>query len=459
MPRVALNIVVAASRRVPITCRACVVLLLVLTLPRPAAADIVTDWNVVVADLVGPRFGGPQQQARVRAMVHIAVHDALNAINPRYERYTSISAAAPDGSPDAAVAAAARRTLLELLAPLADSALKQAAIQTVEAAYTATVGPTPYDPATQAGIDIGEEAAAAILALRMNDGSDMPHRPYTLLAGPGVYQPTPNPEFPLVVTPSFAGLAHMTPFVLRHHEQFEVEPGEIFDLAGAAYTQEYNEVKQLGDARIRGAHPESEESDIARFWPGGGSNWNLTTRVIVEGRGLDRWEHARLFALLNIAQADAVIANMTWKYIHTFWRPVTAIRWPDDGNPDTESDPAWRPFLATPPYPDYPCGLPTESGASAETLRRFFGTDNVRFVRSFLAPAVALPAPIPSLPPKLITRGFETLSQAVAEAQSARVYAGIHFREGCRAGARQGTQIARFVAQHSLRTNKRKTIP
>jgi hypothetical protein len=109
-------------------------------------------------------------------MVHIAVHDALNAINPRYARYTSISAAAPGASPDAAVAAAARRTLLELLAPLADSALKQAAIQTVEAAYTATVGPTPYDPATQARIDIGEEAAAAILALRMNDGSDMPHR-------------------------------------------------------------------------------------------------------------------------------------------------------------------------------------------------------------------------------------------------------------------------------------------
>ena len=280
-----------------------------------------------------------------------------------------------------------------------DSALKQAAIQTVETAYTATVGPVPYDPATQAGIDIGEEAAAAILALRMNDGSDMPHRPYTLLPGPGVYQPTPNPEFPLVVTPSFAGLAYMTPFVLRHHEQFGVEPGEIFDLAGAAYTQEYNEVKQLGDASIRGAHPESEESDIARFWPGGASNWNLTTRLIVEGRGLDRWEHARLFALLNIAQADAVIANMTWKFTYTFWRPVTAIRWSDDGNPDTESDPAWRPFLVTPPYPDYPCGLPTEAGASAEMLRQFFGTDHVPFVRSFLAPAVPLPAPCrPCLP-------------------------------------------------------------
>jgi hypothetical protein len=456
MSRIVMHISPAPGRRFTTRWRACFLLLAILTRPALVAADVVTDWNVVVADLVGARFGGPQQQARVRAMVQIAIHDALNAINPRYERYTSIGAAAPGASPDAAVAAAARRTLLELLAPLPDSALKQAAIQTVEAAYTATVGPAPYDPATQAGIDIGDDAAAAILALRMNDGSDMPNLPYTLLPGPGVYQPTPNPEFPLVVTPSFAGLAYMTPFVLRHHEQFEVEPGAIFDLASAAYAQEYNEVKQLGDARIRGAHPESEESDIARFWPGGGSNWNLTTRVIVEGRGLDRWEHARLFALLNIAEADAVIAYMTWKYTYTFWRPVTAIQWSDDGNPDTESDPAWRPFLVTPPYPDYPCGLPTDAGASAETLRQFFGTDDIPFTRSFLAAALPLPAPMSALPPKLITRSFETLSEAVAEAQNARVYAGIHFREGCQAGARQGTQIGRFVAHQALRPVKGK---
>jgi hypothetical protein len=91
--------------------------------------------------------------------------------------------------------------------------------------------------------------------------------------------------------------------VLRHGAQFEVEPGAIFDLSGTAYSRAYNEVKQIGDARIRGALPDSEESDIARFWPGGGSNWNLTTRQIVADLGLDRWQHARLFALLNMAQA------------------------------------------------------------------------------------------------------------------------------------------------------------
>ena len=171
-----------------------------------------------------------------------------------------------------------------------------------------------------------------------------------------MYQPTPNPEFPSVITPAFAGWAHVTPFVLRHGLQFGVEPGDLFNLAGAQYAAQYNEVKTVGSARVRGALPDSEESDIARFWPGGGSNWNATARTVVSGKGLDRWQHAQLFALLAKAQADALIANQTWKYSYNFWRPVTAIRWSDDGNPDTGSEAVWRPFLVTPPYPDYPCG-------------------------------------------------------------------------------------------------------
>jgi hypothetical protein len=152
--------------------------------------------------------------------------------------------------------------------------------------------------------------------------------------------------------------------------------------------------------------------------------------------------------------AAALIANLTWKYTYNFWRPVTAIRWPDDGNPDTESDGDWRPFLVTPAYPDYPCALPTGTGAATEVLRRFFGTDHVAFTRSFNAPPVALPAPMAALPAKLITRSFESLSQAAAEAADARIFAGIHFREGCQAGVRQGTQVGRFVVRQSLQPLK-----
>jgi hypothetical protein len=166
---------------------------------------------------------------------------------------------------------------------------------------------------------------------------------------------------------------------------------------------------------------------------------------------LDRWQHARLFALLNIATADTAIANQTWKYTYNFWRPVTAIRWPDDGNPNTQSDPNWRPFLATPPYPDYPCALPSLTGAATSALREFFGTDQIGFTVTFNAASLALPAPMPALPAKSITRTFTSLSQAAEEAQSARVYGGIHFREGCEAGGRQGTKIGRFVTGHELR--------
>ena len=421
-----------------------------LGLPGTARADVVTTW-VAVTEAVAPRFGAPQQQSRAQAMVQIAVHDALNAIVPRYARYAGSGPVSPNASPDAAVAAAARHALLELLAPAPDSLLKQAAIATIEAAYTATVGSGPYDTATQEGIAIGVEAAHAILTLRVGDGSDTPHLPYTLLPGPGVYQATPNPEFPTVITPSFAGWANVTPFSLRHGAQFEVEPGAIFDLLGEAYTRDSNEVKILGDARVRGAQPNSEESNVARFWPGGGSNWNATTRVIVGSMSLDRWEHARLFALLNIATADALIANQTWKYTYNFWRPVTAIRWRDDGNPDTQTDPNWRPFLVTPPYPDYPCALPSATGAAASVLREFFGTDDIAFTVTFNAPGVPLPTPMTALPAKSITRIFTSLSQAVEEAQSARVYAGLHFRDGCVAGARQATKIGRFVIGHELR--------
>ncbi|HSB13352.1 MAG TPA: vanadium-dependent haloperoxidase, partial [Bryobacteraceae bacterium] len=220
------------------------------------------------------------------------------------------------------------------------------------------------------------------------------------------------------------------------------------------YAREYNEVKQVGDALVRGAAPDSEESDIARFWPGGGSNWNLTTRVIVAGRGLDLWENARLFALLNMAETDGHIANQKNKYTYKFWRPVTAIRWADDGNPDTMSDPGWRPFLVTPPYPDYPCALPTVSGAHTEVLRRFFGTDDIAFVRTHNAGAVPLPSPLTALPPKAITRHFDSLSEAASESADARVFAGIHFRSGCTAGVRLGTQVGRFVIKHYLKPLK-----
>jgi hypothetical protein len=149
--------------------------------------------------------------------------------------------------------------------------------------------------------------------------------------------------------------------------------------------------------------------------------------------------------------ADSMINNMESKYHYNFWRPVTAIRWPNDGNPHTASDPNWRPFLQTPPYPDYPCASTSATGAATGTLRRFFGSNAVNFTRTANAPAVPLPAPLAELPPKAITRHYASLTHIEGEQAHARVFAGIHFLEGCQAGIRSGNQVADWVYAHYLR--------
>lgn len=435
-------------RRAPRPIRWLLVSAVAIALSGQAHADAVTDWNATAGG-VAARFGAPQQQARAMAIVQIAVHDALNSIDRRYDAYAIVPAASPAASPQAAVAAAARGALLGLLPAVPGNAL---AIAAVNDAYSAALAAIADGPAKTQGIAAGTNAATAILAMRVGDGSATPHLPYTLAPGPGVYQPTPNPEFPAAIVPMFAGWALVTPFAINSASQFEVEPGEIFDLSSEAFAREYNEVKNVGNALVRGAAPNSDESDVARFWPGGGSNWNLTARLIVDGLGMDAWQHARLFALMNIAEADAHIANQHYKYAYNFWRPVTAIRGAvDDGNPRTINDPGWRPFLVTPPYPDYPSALCSLVGAQTEVLRRVLGTDEVSFTRTFNAGLLPLPAPLDPLPAKTIVRHFESLSQAASEAVDARVFGGLHYRSADEAGIRLGRHVGHYVVNHYLR--------
>lgn len=439
----------ARRRRTTRTChRLLLPLSIAMAIPMLAQADAVTDWNTT-ANAVAPRLGSPQFQARGMAMVHIAVHDALNSIRPRYRSYTHIAPAGADASPDAAIAAAARTTLLALLP---DGSAEET---TVANAYAAALAPIPDDMAKADGIAAGNAAAMAILALRANDGSANPNRPYLEPQVPGRYQPTPgtaDPLNPAVITPAMQGWAELVPFALHRGDQFRVDPGAIFDLGSLAYAAGFNQVKSLGDARTRGTSPDSRETNIARFWAAGGFNWNPIARGMVAGRGLDRWQHARLFALMNMAVSDANIAAQDSKYTYKFWRPVTAIRRAgEDGNPATAADPHWTPLVVTPPYPDYPCNLPSGTSASAEVLRRYFKTDGIPFKRSVTAPEVPLPPPLAALPAKPIAFEYRTMSAAVDESAMSRVYAGIHFHEGCRASVRQARAVAGFVFTHSLK--------
>jgi hypothetical protein len=408
-------------------------LVISLALPASARADAVIDWNAI-ADATSVLAGAPPVRARITAMVQLAVHDALNSIVPRHAPYAPGPPANAGASPAAAVAAAAYFVLAQTVPSQA------AALAVVYGNYLAALPACPASSPScvDDGAAAGESAAAAILALRAADGSATPHLPYLLAPAPGVYQPTP----PAFVAPQFAGWAYLAPFALRDGTQFRADPSEIFDLMSEAYTRDFNEVKRVGElnAEVNGDRT-PEQSAIARFWPGGGSNWNAVTRVIVAGRGLDLWEHARLFALLNMGLSDSAVAVFDTKYAYNFWRPATAIREAHtDGNPATERDPNWLSYQPTPPYPDYTCGLTTNTGAAVEVLRRFFGTDHIAY--TFTAAGM--------------TRNYLSLSQAAAEAVDARVFGGMHFRTGCTQGVRQGQQVGRFVIQHYLKPLKAK---
>jgi hypothetical protein len=393
--------------------------------PQPARADSVTEWNELgVKATAGP----PPQQFRIMAIMHIATHDALNAIEPRYETYTAQPAAAAGASPDAAVIAAAFFTLSQLAPSQAAQLQLKYEHRIAELPPCAPAAPNCIAD----GIAVGSAAASDILALRTNDGSATPNRPYTLLPGPGIYQPTP----PQLAPPQLQGWGEVTPFALNEPSQFRAGFDQVMQLDSDTYTRDFEEVKRIGSAAVRAAQPNSEASEVARFWPGGGADTNSLTRVIVAGRGLNLWQHARLFALLNMSVSDAAVTVFDTKFTYNFWRPVTAIRAADtDGNPATAADPGWLSYIATPPYPDYTCGLPNVVGSSTETLRQFFGTSALTF--TFTAAG--------------ITRSFRYLHEVDVDAVNARVFGGIHSRTGCTQGIRQGSRVAKFVYQHNLR--------
>ena len=396
----------------------------------PAQGDVVTDWNAIadnVSNSVVP--AGPPARNRVLAMTQIAVHDALNSIELRYGPYASIPPARTGASPDAAVATAAYSVLSKTVPSQATALALIYANRISELAAC----PHTYPHCVDDGIAAGLTAADAIIKLRIGDGSDTPHLPYTLADAPRVYQRTP----PAFADPQWAGWAHVVPFAMNSPSQFRSDPSEIFDLTSGGYTRDYNEVKRVGAANAEAlGQRTADQTAIARYWPGGGSNWDAVARVIVAGRGLDEWEHARLFALLNIALSDSSVSVYDTKYTYNFWRPITAIRQGElDGNPATEPDATWTPLLVTPLYPDYTCGLTTNTGAAVEVLRRFFDTDDIAY--TFTAAG--------------ITRSYESLTQAAAESVDARVFAGIHFRTGCVQGVRQGEHVGRFAIQHFLK--------
>ena len=386
--------------------------------------QIILDWNLAAYEAMG---GASYQHSllasRINAMTHIAMHDALNAIAPRYQTY-AFHQKNSEADPIAAAATAAYEVLVNQFPaqkPMLDGRL---------AASLATV---PEGSAKTQGIELGKKAAAAILALRQNDGASQD--PVSIPAGtgqPGEYQVVP--PFDFVFAPFWKT---MQPFSLQKPEQFRIEAQPA--LSSQTYTEDFIEVKRIGqkDSPQRSA----EQTAIAMFWyEFSEAGWNRVARVAAADKKLGLLATARLFALVDMALADAYTAGWDSKFHYNFWRPYTAIHSAElDGNANTEADPNWEPLMPTPPVQDYPSTHSALGNAAATVLTTILG-ENTGFTMT--SPTAQVPGS---------ARSFYNFLQAADENAESRVLAGIHFRFSCEKGQELGNQIGKWTVEQHLK--------
>ena len=384
----------------------------------PANGDVVTDWNTAALDAIRVGKTAPPIASRSLAILHISIYDAVNGIARTNEPYLVQSLTSASASREAAASAAAHKALVTLF---------PAAASSFDALHAAILAAIPNGPQKAAGIVWGEFVANQILASRANDGSGAIVPPPGG-SGPGVWVPTP-PAFAPYLLPQWGLVA---PFAMSSSSQFR-PPGPP-SLDSEQYAADYNEVKELGAAV--GSTRTEEQTQIALFWADGAGtetppgHWNSIAQSIAAGQGNTLEENARLFALLNIAMADAAICAWDAKYTFHFWRPVTAINF---------AEPAlnWASFIVTPPFPDYVSGHSTFSGAAATVLPLFYGTEDLPFTTG----SDFLPG---------VSRSFSTCLDAAEEAAVSRLYGGIHFRSANEDGLQAGISIGEWTDSHYL---------
>ena len=387
--------------------------------------QIVLDWNLAAFETMsGATADHTLLVSRVTAMTHLAMHDALNAIAPRFQTY-AFHQKDSLADPVAAVASAAYEVLATSF-PDKKSML--------DGRLAASLAQVPEGSGKSKGIELGKKAAAAILALRKDDGAlqDPISAVPPSNGQAGVYQAVP--PFDFVFAPHWRT---MQTFSLEKPDQFRIEPMPA--LNSPAYTQAYEEVKRIGQ---KGSlYRTAEQTGIAKFWYEYSEiGWNRVTRTVAADRKLGLLSTARLFALVNIALADAYTAGWDSKFHYNFWRPYTAIRGAEsDGNPNTEADITWEPGEPTPPVQDYPSTHSALGNAAAAVLAGILG-DSVTFT---MTSNTANPAGA--------TRTFSRFSQAADENAESRVLAGIHFRFSCEKGQELGGKIGLWTLEHHLK--------
>jgi hypothetical protein len=360
--------------------------------------------------------------------MNTAMYDAINSIARTHRPYHVDLTAAPGTSREAAAAQAAHRVL---------SGLFPGSQAKYDTALANSLSSVPDGSGKTAGIALGNTVGAAILALRANDGASAVV-PYTPGTDPGGWRPTPPANAP-AAAPQWA---NVKPWAMTSVSQFRNPDGPPA-LDSAEYTAAFNQVKEIGSATSATRTP--DQSNIAQFWAGQAGtstavgHWNRIAQTVAASQGNTLEENARLFSLLGIAQADAVISSWDNKYHYNYWRPVTAIREAaTDGNPATVPDPNWTSFITTPNHPSYTGGHGTVSGASGAVLANFFGTDNITFTSStegFTVP----------------DRTFTSFSQAAMEGANSRLYGGIHWDFDNQHGLAGGRAVGQYVYDTALR--------
>ncbi|HET6899409.1 MAG TPA: vanadium-dependent haloperoxidase, partial [Vicinamibacteria bacterium] len=390
------------------------------------------DWNKIASDAseAAVAAGRPGQATIIDfAKVQAAVHDAVQAIDRRYKPY-HVKIRHASGSPAAAAAKAAHDMLVSLYPA------QTAALDLKYHAYLLDKGLDEEDP----GVRVGQEAAAGIIALRANDGvlPVPPLPPFLGGTGPGEWRPTPSylPGPPPAFAPmGVPWLATVTPFTLKRPSQLRAGPHPA--LTSDRYTRDYDEVKAFG--RFDSTERSPEQTDIGQFYAGNTPvMWNSALRDAAT-RYLHRIsDTARLFALADVAAADAVITAWDSKRHYNFWRPVTAIQnGDDDTNDETIGDPDWKPLVNTPNYPDYTSGANSQSGSVTRALQLFFGRDRLTFSGTTTNPLAVQK-----------TRTYHRFSDAAADVVNARIYVGFHFRFADTAARNQGRAAAEWAFEH-----------
>jgi PAP2 superfamily len=392
-------------------------------------ADVVLRWNDAALEAVKTDRTPPPLAARNLAMVHVAVYDAVNGVRRTHTRFLVDAVAPPGTSEEAAAAAAAHRVLLRLYPKHGT---------TFDHLLEECLARVPDGAAKEQGVELGLFTAANTLQWRAEDGVGKTVK-YTPKDGPGWWRPTP-PDFQAALAPEWPKVAC---FAMRRPDQFR--PGAPPDLTNKDYADALREVRKLGGAASRDRT--ADQTEIAKFWADGAGtvtppgHWNRVAATVSRKRGLGTAENARLFALLNIALADAGIACWDSKYHYSFWRPVQAIR-----EADTDADADWEPLLPTPPFPSYASGHSTFSGAAAAVLAEFFGTDAIAFTST----SDGLPG---------VERSYRGFREAADEAGRSRIYGGIHYEFDNAAGLSMGRDLGRYVARRFLVARRPASAP